>query len=1029
MESELNDFSRENYLKNKKKNKKDFNVDFIDDEPNNNAETNDNNDANKNSVFGLSFEELVNQTTARFPQNKEEEINPEFENYDEDLRKENSKKSKLKEKKQNKKEDINERKEKTDSEIYQKKISKSDKHKHDDNKLKEKKHKKKEKKEESEKKDPNAFSFEIDQEEEESENSKEENSVEEVKYHNYKKDTKKNFEDEDYDEDEKDDSNENNNENNKEDNDNDFEINKEKVENEKENEINNDEENNEENEENESNDNNNEDENNIDEINYKRENILKENNNNEFQKNNPEKEEENKIPTEKEEQKNNIKNDKNEIEIIAAKKIKIERENDNEKPQKKTKKQKLTPYDLINNDPSLKDYESYIKERNVSYSQRLMEIEMKENSLENFSKSYEYMGVNILSNGDIKYREYAPGAKGISIYGEFNNWNKEQYWAQKDKYGFWEIIIPNENGHPKIQHGQILKINVVLEDGNWMERNPIWSKYLVQNRHSQLLENILWNPEIKYNWKSSKKHLPKPESLRIYEVHIGMSSYDPKISTYREFANTILPRIKETGYTAILLMSIMEHADYASFGYHVNYLFAISSRFGTPEDFKYLIDKAHQMNLYVIMDLIHSHASSNVDDGFNYWDGTDHLYFYGGEKGKHIRWDSKIYDYSCYETMRLLLSNCAYYIKEYRIDGYRFSGITSILYNNHGIDYNFTGEYNQYFCDNYNQDGGTYLMLANKLIHSLNKEAITIAEDNSGMPGLCYKIKDGGFGFDYKIDTHMSDKWKNVLIDYKDEDWNVGNIIYTLTNRRYNEKQISYIETHDQSFKGNYPLCVMLFNDERFWNMSCKKPETIGVGRGMALYKMIKLLSFALGGEGYLCFMGNDFCNPDSIELPMKDNRYTYSHCRIRWDLCDNTELRYQYLHNWEIAMNKLEEVFKFISNKHNYISTKHEDDKVIAFEKGPLLFVFNFHPVKSFTEYPIGTKWKSRHIIIMDSDELRFLGQERLKLGHSKFCSAEKEEFNKRPYNIKLYLPSRTCMVLIAEENMKKYDLSKLKE
>ena len=720
-------------------------------------------------------------------------------------------------------------------------------------------------------------------------------------------------------------------------------------------------------------------------------------------------------------EKNKKKKEKNE------KKEKIKKEREPYQNQTQKIRRRTSVFDIINQDEYLKPFEVNIKQRALSYKKMLNEIVRNEKTLANFGKSYKNMGINILPNGDIKYREYAPGAKGISLFGEFNNWNKEQYWALKDKFGYWELIIPNENGSPRIQHGQIVKANVVLEDGNWMERNPIWSRYLIQNKESMILENIFWNPEIKYQWKYPHKHMRRPESLRIYEVHIGLSSFDPKISTYKEFAEKILPRVSQMGYTAIQFMAIMEHADYASFGYHVNYLFAVSSRFGTPEDFMYLIDKCHQNGLFVIMDIIHSHASSNVNDGFNYWDGTDHLYFHGGEQGKHVQWNSKLYNYSSYETLRLLLSNCAYYLNEFRIDGFRFDCVTSMLFTHHGIDYNFTGNYKEYFSEYFNEESAVYLMLANVLIHIVNPEAVTIAEDFSGMPGLCRPVEEGGFGFDYKLNMKICDKWKHCLMDLKDENWNIGDIIYTLTNRRYNENHISYCESHDQSFVGNYSLSSLLFSSERFWNMSKKSPETIVIGRGISLHKMIRLLSFALGGEGYLSFMGNEFACPDSLAFPKKENRYSYSHSRRRWDLCDNKELRYQFLYNWEVIMNLLEDIFNFIGSKEEYISTKHEDDKVIVFEKGDLLFAFNFHPIKSFEGYQIGTKWGSKHKIILDSDEERFMGKGRLNSGHENFFPCNKMPFNNRPYNMKLYLPSRTCMVLIAEENMKKYNIAKI--
>ena len=687
---------------------------------------------------------------------------------------------------------------------------------------------------------------------------------------------------------------------------------------------------------------------------------------------------------------------------------------------------KISEFELINQDHSLKSFEWSIKRRNEHFKNQLRQIESNEESLENFSNSYKKMGLHLLPNNDIQYREYAPGAKGVALFGEFNNWKRDEYWAERDKYGFWNLIIPNDNGQPRIKHGTKVKSNVVLSNGNWVDRNPIWIEFLYQNPNSLIFDGVFWNPEPKYEWKYSKTHLPKPKSLRIYEAHIGMSSFDPKVSTYLEFANNILPRIKKTGYTAVQLMAIMHHANYASFGYHVNNFFAVSSRFGKPEELMYLIDKAHELGLFMIMDIVHSHASSNVDDGFNLWDGTDYLYFHGGKMGHHSLWDSRLFNYSSYETLRFLLSNCAYYSKKFHFDGFRFDGITSILYRNHGIRYSFSGDYNEYFSDNFDEDGGVYLMLANKLLHQINPDVITIAEDVSGMPGLCLTVEQGGFGFDYRLNMSVSDKWIQLLKEYKDEDWNLGNLVFTLTNRRYNEKHVGYCESHDQSIVGDKTIAMWLFDKEMYWNMSCGSPETIIISRGMALHKLIRLITFSLGGEAYLCFMGNEFGHPEWVDFPRPGNGFSYAHCRRRWDLCDNKGLRYKYLYNWDVAMNKLDDVFNFISSPFQYISLKHEDDKIIVFEKGDLLFVFNFHSYKSYENYKIGTKWGTQHKIILDSDEFRFFGKGRLEYGHGHFFPIIREGWNNRPNHFNLYIPSRTCMVLIAEENIKKYDLTK---
>jgi len=752
-----------------------------------------------------------------------------------------------------------------------------------------------------------------------------------------------------------------------------------------------------------------------------------------------EKEEENK---DNQEQKNNEEiNDKNkenkEKENIQEKteEKKDEKNPEENKPEEKKEEKKkeeyqgpkkISEYDLINQDPYLKNFEWCIKRRNEHFKNLLHQIESNEKSLENFSNSYKNMGLHVLPNGDIKYREYAPGARGIALFGEFNNWNRDQYWAKRDQYGFWDLIIPNEDGKPRIKHKSKVKCNVVLSNGQWADRNPIWIEYLYQNTQSLIFDGVFWNPETKYEWKYPKKHLPRPKSLRIYEAHVGMSSFYPKVTTYKDFTENILPRIKRLGYTAVQLMAIMHHANYASFGYHVNNFFAISSLFGTPEDLMELIDKAHEMGLFMIMDIVHSHASSNVDDGFNNWDGTDYLYFHGGKMGHHSLWDSRLFNYSSYETLRFLLSNCAYYSEKFRFDGFRFDGITSILYRNHGIKYSFSGDYNEYFSNNFDEDGGVYLMLANKLLHQINPEVITIAEDVSGMPGLCLTVEQGGFGFDYRLNMSVSDKWIQLLKEYKDENWNMGNLVFTLTNRRYNEKHIGYCESHDQSIVGDKTIAMWLFDKEMYWNMSCNSPETIIISRGMSLHKLIRMITFALGGEGYLCFMGNEFGHPEWVDFPRPGNGFSYSHCRRRWDLCDNKNLRYKYLYNWDVAMNKLDDVFNFISSPFQYVSLKHEDDKIIVFEKGDLLFVFNFHPYKSYENYKIGTKWGTKHKIVLDSDEFRFFGKGRLEYGHGNFFPIINQGWNNRPNQFNLYIPSRTCMVLIAEENIKKYDLDK---
>ena len=683
--------------------------------------------------------------------------------------------------------------------------------------------------------------------------------------------------------------------------------------------------------------------------------------------------------------------------------------------------------DLLNQDELLRPFEPKIRERINTYNYYLNKITNLEHSLINFSHSYNTLGIHLTKTNDIIYKEYAPSAKGISLSGEFNSWNRDEYKGTKDEYGFWTITIPNNHGSCPIPHNTKLKATVNLADGySRVDRNPIWSRYLLQNKDTYIYDTVFWNPPVKYEWKSPQ-FMERKKTLRIYEAHVGMSSIEGRVATYREFADNVIPRIKLTGYNAIQFMAIMEHVDYASFGYHVSNFFAIASRSGTPDDLKYMIDIAHQHGLTVLIDIVHSHASCNQNDGISYWDGTDYLYFHSGERGKHALWDSRLFDYSNYETMRLLLSNCAFFQEEYHFDGFRFDGVTSILYKHHGIGVGFSGNYHEYFNDSFDVDGGAYIMLANYLIHKINPNAITIAEEVSGMPGLCRPIDEGGFGFDYRLNMSIADKWIQILKEQRDEDWNMGNICYTLINRRDNEKHVGYCESHDQSIVGDKTISMWLFDKELYWNMSVWSEETVTIHRGMCLHKMIRLISFSLGGEAYLNFMGNEFGHPEWVDFPRPGNNFSYHYCRRRWDLCDDKSLRYRFLYNWDCAMNSLDNVFEYLSSDHQHITCIHEDDKLIIFEKGDLLFIFNFHAHKHYEHYRIGTSWSTNHRIVIDSDESRFMGWNRLEWGHTNVYPCIHEPWMNRPNYIKIYIPNRTCMVMVAEENMLKYDLTKL--
>ncbi|CAG8494219.1 7431_t:CDS:10 [Ambispora gerdemannii] len=646
---------------------------------------------------------------------------------------------------------------------------------------------------------------------------------------------------------------------------------------------------------------------------------------------------------------------------------------------------------LICIDPWLKPHAPALRQRYAVFKEWADKIEKHEGGYEKFTRGYEYFGLNVQSNGNVVYREWAPNALSASLIGDFNHWDRKANPMKKMTHGVWEISM-------EISGGEII------------DRLPAWIKRVTQDMNvSVAYDAIFWNPPKKYEWKN--KTPKKPSSLRIYEAHVGISSVEGRIATYDDFTNNVLKRIADLGYNAIQLMAIMEHAYYASFGYQVTSFFAASSRYGTPEALKRLIDTAHGLGLYVLLDLVHSHACKNVLDGLNMFDGTDHCYFHGGSKGQHSLWDSRLFNYGHHEVLRFLLSNVRFYVEEYKFDGFRFDGVTSMLYIHHGIGTGFSGGYHEYFSDQVDEEAVAYLMLANDMIHKLYPGIITVAEDVSGMPGLGRPVEEGGLGFDYRLAMAIPDMWIKLLKEKRDDDWDLGNICSILTNRRHMEKTIAYAESHDQAIVGDKTLAFWLMDSEMYTNMSDLSPLTPVIDRGLALHKMIRLLTHGLGGEGYLNFEGNEFGHPEWLDFPRVGNNNSYHYARRQWNVVDDKLLRYRYLNEFDKAMQHTEEKFGWLASHQAYISLKHEMDKIISFERGNLLWIFNFHPTKSFTDYRIGTEWAGEYHVVLNTDSKQFGGHERIDVSIPYFSTPE--GWHGRKNFIQVYIPCRVAIVL----------------
>ena len=662
---------------------------------------------------------------------------------------------------------------------------------------------------------------------------------------------------------------------------------------------------------------------------------------------------------------------------------------------------------LIKSDPWLKPYKEAIKGR-YQYAYETEKKLIGSGTLSDFACGHLYFGLHKTEDGWC-FREWAPNATAIFLIGDFNQWKKRSDYAlTKTGNGVWEIKLPED----ALQHQQLYKMLVEWEGGSG-ERIPAWATRVVQDEQTKIFSAQVWNPQKKYVFKK-KRFKPTSEPLLIYEAHIGMSSSEEKVATYEEFRLNVLPRIKKGGYNCIQLMAIQEHPYYGSFGYHVSNFFAPSSRFGTPEELKHLIDEAHKMGIAVIMDLVHSHAVKNELEGIGLLDGSPYQYFHDGGRRVHPAWDSLCFNYGKHEVMHFLLSNCKYWLEEFRFDGFRFDGVTSMLYRSHGLGENFSG-YGDYY--NLNQDGEAicYLTLANKLIHQVNRNAITIAEEMSGMPGLAYPVQKGGMGFDYRLAMGIPDFWIKMIKEVKDEDWHPGHILWELTNRRADEKTISYAESHDQALVGDKTIIFRLIDADMYWHMQ-HGHTTYMVDRGIALHKMIRLITLSTINGGYLNFMGNEFGHPEWIDFPREGNGWSHKYARRQWELVDNKDLSYHELGLFDEAMMDLiNKVDKF--NKLPIITLwDKEGDQVIAFQRGDLVFVFNFNGQKSFTDYGILAEPGS-YEVVLNTDDKKFAGFGLADDSITHFTHHDALYAEAKKEWLKLYLPARSAVVLRKKE------------
>lgn len=652
---------------------------------------------------------------------------------------------------------------------------------------------------------------------------------------------------------------------------------------------------------------------------------------------------------------------------------------------------------LVKDDPWLEPQTGAIQRRMERFQAELRTIEEHNASIVQHANRHQYFGINRDSaTQEWIVREWAPGAKSVSLVGDFNQWQAEAHPLKKTEEGNWETILPADALH----HEDKVKLHIVGADGSKRDRIPACITRAVQDENTHDFSGQIWSPDKAYVWK----HSFDPSTItspRIYESHVGMAGEEPRVHTYREFADTVLPRIAKAGYNTVQLMAVQEHPYYGSFGYHVSSFFAPCSRFGTPEDLKYLIDTAHGHGLAVLLDIVHSHAVKNMAEGLNEFDGTDHLYFHSGGRGEHPQWDSKCFDYGRPEVRHFLLSNVRYWLEEFHFDGFRFDGVTSMLYHSHGNK--AFNSYDDYFGPDADEDAILYLQLAAKLMHDLKPGCIAIAEDMSGMPGLCRPIEEGGVGFSHRLAMGIPDHWIKLLKHSRDEDWNLEELWGVLANRRYGENTIAYAESHDQALVGDKTLAFWLMDQEMYWHMAIDDPHPV-IERGIALHKMIRLVTLVLGGEGWLNFMGNEFGHPEWLDFPREGNDWSFHYCRRQWSLVENKKLKYQWLADFDRELMEFAEQSDILNTPPAQCLHIDHDNKVLIAERGNRIFVFNFSVDRSISDYAAGIPNQGAYKVVLDTDAKKFGGHGRV--------DASVQHLVGDDHQLKFYTPSRSGLV-----------------
>lgn len=665
-------------------------------------------------------------------------------------------------------------------------------------------------------------------------------------------------------------------------------------------------------------------------------------------------------------------------------------------------------------DAELSPYVDILLRRRDRFTAETARLRAEHGSLRDYADLHLTLGMHkIMDENGLpcwRLREWMPAATSLWLTTDrlkFQRWARYAF-RRVSADGLWELVVPAE----ELPHGAYMELRVLPDaegspDGRPQRRVPAFARWVEQD--AEVLEQWcarVWDPPEPYVFR----HDDRPRSLefpRIYEAHVGIAQpylgrTERSVGSYAAFARHILPRIRDGGYTAVQLMAVAEHPLYKSFGYQVSSYFAPSSRFGLPDDFKALVDEAHRLGLAVILDITHSHAAPNTEQGLARYDTGPYLF-----ADKDNQWGTVSFDYGKEMTRRFLLSNCRYWMEEYHVDGFRFDAVGNMIYLDHGFgdDFSHVGRcfYTAAGSNRVDQDGVLYLELANTLVHELRPQSLTIAEEFSGMPGMTSPPSEGGLGFDHRFAMGIPDFWGKFIKEGR----SVGMLWYEMTNRRRYERTISYVACHDQCINGKDAMIWRLIGDEMYTQMSCLR-DSWNTSRGLALYKLMRLVTLATAAHGYLSFMGDEFGHPEWIDGE------AYAH--RQWHLAERDDLRYADLAAFDRDCLR-EIVGRHLEQFRTQVRLRHldEDSRTLAFERDRLLFVFNFHELHS---QPALELWVTpgKYVEMLSSDEPRYSGHGNMVLADPPVEHFSDPHSGSTEQRIGVYLPPLTALTLLRE-------------